>query len=315
MTRRLLIVGRGKFAIDCLKMIRRLAPECALYVLAEIEADALGMTLARFCERSSIEYREYDRLNTETNISKALRFGADLGISLNNFQIIKPSLLSSTREGFINFHNGPLPLYGGVNVCSWAIINGETDYGVTWHFLDEGVDTGDIIAQRHFPIFSDSTALSLTMTCIKTGLEMFEQLAPVLADGSIPRRLQPGDHSSYFSRRDVPNGGCIDFSWSSDRIDRFVRGLSFRPMPNPFVNPQMRYEDSAFYVSRAAACRRPDTNTIAPGTVVHVSREGISVSCGDGLIILHEITDTESNVIPMERFISEYRVEVGGVFK
>ena len=314
MARRLLIAGRGKFAIDCLKYIQRLAPDCALYVLAEIEPVALGNTLDRYCERSNIAYSQYRQLNTARNLKQASTFGADLGVSLNNFQIIKSPLLKSPREGFINFHNGPLPRYGGVNVCSWAIINGEKNYGVTWHFMDEGVDTGDIVAQRHFAIPAYSTALDLTMTCIDTGLEMLEQLAPLLAEGIIPRKQQPDGRRSYFSMRDVPNDGRIDFNWSSDRIERFVRGLSFQPMPNPFVYPQLRYAGSTFYVSRVSPQTESNGLQSAPGTIVKMSEEGIRVTCGDGKIILCELMDTEFNAIPLGRFITEHRMAVGDIF-
>ena len=67
------------------------------------------------------------------------------------------------------------------NVCSWAIINGELDYGVSGHFIDEDIDTGDIVAQRNFPVAEDETGLSLTMKCIRTGLETFKELVPAFA--------------------------------------------------------------------------------------------------------------------------------------
>ena len=273
------------------------------------------MTLTRFCEREQIECLTSEQLNTEANIDRAMAFGADLGISLNNFQIIKPSLLECPREGFINFHNGPLPSYGGVNVCSWAIIEGEDNYGVTWHFIDDGIDTGDIIAQQHFPIAADATALSLTMACFKIGLQMFEQLVPVIAHGSIPRQIQPAESRSYFSRRDIPNGGRINFNWSSDRISRFVRGLSFQPMPNPFVYPQFIHAKVTFYVLSIATERNAVNFKMAPGTIVDVSEKGVSVACGDGLVILRELLDAKFEAISLERFVSEYGVVVGGILE
>ena len=206
MTRRLLVLGRGKFAIDCLRLLQQIASDCPLLVLAEIEHDTMGMSLATYCGTNDIEYHEYENVNAHENITRASAFTPDLCLSLNNFQIIRPSMLAVAREGAINFHNGPLPEYAGVNVCSWAIINGASEYGGTWHFMDEGIDTGAIIARRCFPVTDDATALTLTMQCAKTGLELFEELLPQLAYGVIPRMQGEVKSLTYYSKKDIPFG-------------------------------------------------------------------------------------------------------------
>ena len=69
--------------------------------------------------------------------------------------------LAQAGKGAINFHDGPLPRYAGLNAPVWAIINGEPDHGITWHMIEGGVDEGDILEQRLFELASEETALTL----------------------------------------------------------------------------------------------------------------------------------------------------------
>ena len=84
--------------------------------------------------------------------SEAGRHSPDLNLSVSYDQIIRRPLLEAAPLGFVNFHAGKLPIYRGRNVVNWALINGETEIGLTAHFMDEGIDTGDILLQRTLPI-------------------------------------------------------------------------------------------------------------------------------------------------------------------
>ncbi len=143
----------------------------------------LGMSLADYCTKQKIPFLETDTINSEEVLQAASEANVDLGFSLSNFSIIKKALLDIPKEGFINFHNGPLPRYAGVNVCSWAIINAENEYGVTWHYMEGTIDTGDIIAQKLFPIAKEETARTLSMKCIKQGVSLFKEILPKFTTG------------------------------------------------------------------------------------------------------------------------------------
>src|SRR3989344_6691916 len=89
---------------------------------------------------------------------KELKF--DLIFSVLHGKIFKPAHLENTRLGIINLHPAPLPQYRGCNSYSHAIMNGEKKYGVSLHYIDEGIDTGAIIGINHFPILETDTAFS-----------------------------------------------------------------------------------------------------------------------------------------------------------
>lgn len=87
--------------------------------------------------------------------------GFDWLLSIANLHVIPDPVLALADKGAVNFHDGPLPRYAGLNTPNWALINGEARHGITWHMLEGGIDEGDIIAQRLFDISEDETALSL----------------------------------------------------------------------------------------------------------------------------------------------------------
>jgi len=104
----------------------------------------------------------------------------------------------------INFHDGPLPEYAGLNVTSWAIANGESTHGVTWHLMTSNVDSGDIITSLTFPIEPDDTALSLNARCFEAGAQTFVDVAQAIIVGDLPRRSQPSHLGRMYRRRERP---------------------------------------------------------------------------------------------------------------
>ena len=81
----------------------------------------------------------------------------DYLFSVTNLKLLPEWLLAMPRRRSINFHDGPLPRYAGLNAPVWALINGETEYGITWHEMAAKADSGSILVARNFPIVSDET--------------------------------------------------------------------------------------------------------------------------------------------------------------
>ena len=73
-------------------------------------------------------------------------------LSIANLSLIPAAVLALATQGAVNFHDGPLPRYAGLNAPVWAILNGEAQHGITWHLIAGGIDEGDILEQRLFDI-------------------------------------------------------------------------------------------------------------------------------------------------------------------
>jgi methionyl-tRNA formyltransferase len=108
-------------------------------------------------------------------------------------RLIPPSVLRIPYLGVVGFHSAKLPEYPGRAPVPWALLRGDTETANTMLFLDEGVDSGDIIDSRIIPITPTTSPIDLYMEMARTGVEMLREHLPALLDGKAPR--QPQDPS------------------------------------------------------------------------------------------------------------------------
>jgi methionyl-tRNA formyltransferase len=308
--KKLVVIGSGKMAVDCLKILSEAPHGVLSLAISEPQAGSPGNALSRYCRGQGIPYLEAERINSSSVIERLAAIAPDIIFNINSFQIIRPVLLSLPKEGTINFHNGPLPRYGGANVCSWAIINGERDHGVTWHYLDRGIDTGDIIAQRFFEIAPDETAITLIIKCINAGIELFKEVLPRLIDGSVKVVKQDASKATYYSLKDTPNRGWVDYGWPFVQFDRFIRGLSFHPAENTFVYPKSTYCSREFYIQ---GIERLEARSVPGdrGTVIYTGPHHIAVQIKDATIAITDVLDENRNELSVGDFVERYGIEVG----
>ena len=306
--KRAIVIGNGKMALDCLKILIKKTMEVPLVIYAPTEDNS---RLARFCERQRIQTLPIQDPGEREVVERVQRAEPGIIFNINSFSILREPLLSLPPEGIINFHNGPLPRYRGVNIPSWAIINGESVHGVTWHFVEAAIDAGDIVAQRMFPLEGAETALDLTFKCILEGTDLFQEVVGSVISGVVPRRSQ-GHGSSYYSRHDVPRGGRVFFDAPYVEIERLVRGLDFRPYPNPFAYPKTACGGRDFVVARIEK-RSNGAPHVPPGTVLSVEGPGITVAGQDATIEITEVLDDQLEDISYATLVSRYGIVVGSM--
>ena len=159
-----------------------------------------------------------------------------IDIILNVFcdRIIPKSLVELPGVEIINFHYGHLPQYQGRFIVTNIILNGEVKTCVTTHYIDEGVDTGDIIFEDWLPVLPTDTARSLYMRCANIGVEAFERtLQYFVRHEPLPRRAQVG--SGKYFKFEEPNGLRVDLNWTQAKIEQFIRATTFEPISKPWV--------------------------------------------------------------------------------
>jgi methionyl-tRNA formyltransferase len=163
----------------------------------------------------------------------------DYLFSIANLAILPQDLLELPRKGAINFHDGPLPRYAGLHATSWAILRRERTHGVTWHFIESGVDKGRMLKQEMFDISADDTALTLNVKCYEAGIRTFGVLALELSQGTSQPREQALAERTYFGASQRPEGACV-LRWEkpAQEIAALVRALDFGPYPNPLGLPK-----------------------------------------------------------------------------
>jgi len=174
----------------------------------------------------------------------------DYLFSIVNEHLLPESVLALARGGNINYHDSLLPRYAGVHATSWAIINDETSHGISWHWMEQGIDTGAILKQVPVPIRSNDTALTLNLRCYEAALASFADLLDGLADNTLTPLPQASQNRSYEGRHQKPPGnGFIDWTQSAAAIERQHRALDFGHHPNTLAITQVMLGQQIYVVN------------------------------------------------------------------
>ncbi len=180
----------------------------------------------------------------------------------------------------INFHDGPLPRYAGLNATCWAILGGEREHGITWHTIEAKADTGAVLLQEHFAIEPDDTAFTLNARCFQAAQETFAELCEQLAAGTVQPRAQDLARRTYFGRHARPPAlAVLDFAQSARELSLLVRGLDHGGYKNPLAIAKVRAPHGVFVPGAVEVVAGGGR---APGTVTAVDDEAITVACADG---------------------------------
>jgi len=172
-------------------------------------------------------------INDEEHVERILSLAPDLILVIGWTQLVKAPILRIPRHGCIGFHASLLPRYRGRAPVNWAIINGEEKTGNTMLLLEEGVDNGDIIAQREISIGLEDTCGSIYDRVAETEFEMLDEVLPLIREGRMPRKRQDARLVTVMPRR-RPEDGLIHWNWPAFRVYNWVRALT-HPYPGAFT--------------------------------------------------------------------------------
>lgn len=211
---------------------------------------------------------------------EALRaIGPDVIIAWSYSMILPASVLAIPAHGAVNVHGGPLPEYRGGHVAQWAIINGEREFGVTLHYMDEGIDTGPIIDARRFPLDDIDDARSLRHRTQEAGSDLLRRWWPRIADGTAPRSPQDSSRATYWPIRTAEDGRIM-WTMTAQSICRLVRALGCNT-PGAYVEAaggRVSIRQAESHLSRVA--------NAPPGQILAADRSSVRVATMDGDLVI-----------------------------
>lgn len=211
-----------------------------------------------------------ERVDAET-IDLVKRAEPDV-IVVNSWYYRMPAeLYNLPRHGTLNFHDSLLPRFTGFSPVLWALISGESEFGLTVHRMDDGLDTGDILVQRSVPIGPTDTGTELVLRGMDLIPDVLTEALTALESGTAIWRPQNKAERTFFHKRSERDS-LLDWSWSAADLARFVRALS-DPYPRAFTF----YRGERIEVLEAHVSDAGYGGT--PGRVI-VQEEGGVVVCG-----------------------------------
>jgi len=196
-------------------------------------------------------------------------------------QLLKRELLGVARRGALNLHPSLLPRFRGRSPINWVLVEGESETGVTLHYMVEKADRGDIVAQRRIAIDEQDTALTLHRKATEAARLLLRETYPLLASGRASRSAQDPSRASYYGGRTAADGE-IDWRRPARVIYGLVRAVT-HPYPGAFTW-QGKRRVLVWWAQPGAAKR-----TLAPGEIWVDADGAVWVGAGEGALRLERV--------------------------
>lgn len=203
-----------------------------------VRFDTKDETLLNFAKKYNINYLKYENINSKKFIEKVSKYKCDLFVSMSFNQIFKSEIINLPKYKIINCHAGKLPFYRGRNILNWALINDEKEFGITVHYVDEGIDTGDIILQRSYKITDEDSYKTLLERAYTNCADILYDTIKIFKKG-IPLSIKQKDINPvgfYCSQRKIGDE-ILNWNQTSREIFNFVRAICYpAPMARTILN-------------------------------------------------------------------------------
>lgn len=222
-------------------------------------------------------------------------------------KILPPEVISYPKYGCINVHVSLLPKYRGAAPMQRAIMEGESETGVTIMYMDEGLDTGDIICAESFPITETDDFESVHDRSAEVGARLLSETVDSIGEGKVTRTKQDSSLATYAKR--VEKEDCkIDFTFDAKVVDRRIRGVTPIPGAFAYLNGKM-----------LKICReRVVAMSGKPGEVIEVNSSGdgyITVACGKDAIRVTSLIPEGKGRMSAGDFVRGRKINLGDIFE
>lgn len=236
--------------------------------------------LKKYAKHNDIDYLKHKNVNSLKFISILKKYKCDLFVSMSFNQIFEEKIINLTKFKIINCHAGKLPFYRGRNILNWAIINDEKEFGITVHYVDKKIDTGDIILQKTFQITDKDNYKTLLKKAyfecaniLYDAIKMFKKNRP---NGLIQNKIHPV--GSYYSRRKIGDE-ILNWNQKSRSIFNFVRAICKPgPLARSFIN------NKEIKINKVEYFENTKNYKCIVGTIVHKNLKSFLVKTKDGLV-------------------------------
>lgn len=225
-----------------------------------------------------------EKLKNEEFLDSLRALHADLQIVVA-FRMLPEVVWAMPPLGTFNLHGSLLPQYRGAAPINWAIINGEQETGVTTFFLQQEIDTGDLILQKRTPITDGDNAGTIHDRLMSIGAAAVVETVDCIIAGNAPKTPQPQGVTLKSAPKIFKETCRVDWTQSCHQIFNFVRGLS----PYPAAWSVLHTDDKTIDIKLFEVTREPAAHTLQAGQVVCDGKNYLKVAVADGFVKIESL--------------------------
>ena len=225
-----------------------------------------------------------EKLKNEEFLDALRALHADLQIVVA-FRMLPEVVWAMPPLGTFNLHGSLLPQYRGAAPINWAIINGEQETGVTTFFLQQEIDTGDLILQKRTPITDGDNAGTIHDRLMSIGAAAVVETVDCIIAGNAPKTPQPQGVTLKSAPKIFKETCRVDWTQSCHQIFNFVRGLS----PYPAAWSVLHTDDKTIDIKLFEVTREPAAHTLQAGQVVCDGKNYLKVAVADGFVKIESL--------------------------
>lgn len=234
------------------------------------------------------------------------KLAPDLAILAFVTDIVPGRVLALPRLGSICYHPSLLPKHRGASAINWAVIDGNSKTGLTIFWVDEGIDTGDILLQKEIDIGPDETTGAVYFNKLfPLGIEAIVAAVDLIAAGKAPRIPQDHSQATYEPPCDEKVAG-LNWQQPGQVVYNFIRGCD----PQPGATTSFRGETMKLF----NAAFKPLAHTAAPGEILEVTSHGLTIAVPGGALVISRVRTNDLGKVKIQEFMQARSPQVGEKF-
>lgn len=302
---RIIFMGTPDFAVPSLEILLQNRFDVVAVVTApDKPGGRMGLqesAVKRFAVAHGLPVLQPEKLKNPEFQEELRALRADLQVVVA-FRMLPESVWNMPPRGTLNLHGSLLPKYRGAAPINWAIINGETETGVTTFLLQHEIDTGDLLFQERIPIDENETAGELHDRMMHIGAQLVLQTVRAIEQGAVQPRPQPGAEATHAPK--IFTETCqINFDRPTRQVHDFIRGLS------PYPGAWTELDGKVLKILRTQ--KDLQTPGRPPGQFISDGKNELKISTRDGFVQVLELQMEGKKRMNIRDFLNGYKREWG----
>lgn len=304
---RIVFMGTPDFAVASLQRLLGAGCQVVAVVTAPDRPSGRGLQLTpspvkKAAEAANLPVLQPEKLRDPAFLEQLASYQADLQIVVA-FRMLPEVVWSMPTVGTFNLHGSLLPQYRGAAPINWAIINGETETGVTTFFIEKEIDTGQMIFQDREPIYPDDTAGTVHDRLMERGANLVLKTVHAIEAGAYPRTPQPEAHDLKPAPKLSRETTEINWNQPAITIRNFVRGLSPYPTAWTKINGKV-------YKIYALSLANESPFAAEPAEAYSDNKKVILVRAADGWLQIDSLQAEGKRRMTAEEFLRGNRLSL-----